>query len=87
MAKKQKRIRETDDAYFLKLVFFMILGSMWLKVSDGQSWQIPLPIGLVFGILLARHDHFRIDRKVEYAVLLIAAFVGFWAPIGIYINL
>jgi short subunit fatty acids transporter len=87
MAKKQKRIRETDDAYFLKLVLFMILGSMWLKVSDGQSWQIPLPLGLVFGILLARHDHFRIDRKVEYAVLLIAAFIGFWAPIGIYINL
>ena len=87
MEKKQKRIRETDDAYFLKLVLFMILGSMWLKVSDGQSWQIPLPLGLVFGILLARHDHFRIDRKVEYAVLLIAAFIGFWAPIGIYINL
>lgn len=87
MVKKQKSSRETDDAYFLKLVLFMILGSMWLKVSDGQTWQIPLPVGLVFGILLARHDHFRIDRKIEYAVLLVAAFVGFWAPIGIYINL
>ncbi len=87
MAKKQKRARETDDAYFLKLVLFMILGSMWLKVSDGQTWQIPLPVGLLFGILLARHDHFQIDRKIEYAVLLIAAFIGFWAPIGIYINL
>lgn len=87
MVKKQKSSRETDDSYFLKLVLFMILGSMWLKVSDGQTWQIPLPVGLVFGILLARHDHFRIDRKIEYAVLLVAAFVGFWAPIGIYINL
>ncbi|HMS23479.1 MAG TPA: hypothetical protein PKB09_01585 [Candidatus Saccharibacteria bacterium] len=87
MAKKLRRSHETDDAYFLKLVLFMILGSMWLKVSDGQSWQVPLPVGLVFGIMLARHDHFRIDRKIEYAVLLIAAFIGFWAPIGIYINL
>ena len=28
------------------------------------------------GILVAQHDHFAIDRRVEYAVLLISAVIG-----------
>lgn len=88
MAKtKQTRLAQSDNAYFLKLVLYIILGSMWVKVSDGQTWQIPIPVGFLFGLLLASHDHFKIDRKIEYAVLLISMLVGFWAPIGIYITL
>lgn len=87
MAKKQSRPKETDSVFFLKIVLYLILGSLWIKVSDGISYQIPIPIGLLFGLLLTSHDHFKIDRKIEYAVLLVASFVGFWAPIGIYINL
>jgi len=83
MAKKQK---ETDSAYFLKLVLYLILGSLWIKVSDGSTFQIPIPVGLIFGLVLTTHEHFRVDRKIEYAILLVSAFIGFWAPIGIYIN-
>lgn len=83
---KQKRVIASDSGYFLKLVLYMVLGSLWLKVGDGQSWQLPIPVGLLFGLILVRHDHFKIDRKIEYAVLLVAMLVGFWAPIGIYIN-
>ena len=85
MVRKQKNI-EKDGGYILKLVLYLILGSLWLKVSDGQTWQLPIPVGLMFGIVLASHDHFKIDRKVEYALLLVASFIGFWVPIGIYIN-
>jgi NhaP-type Na+/H+ and K+/H+ antiporter len=84
MVKKQK---ETDSAYFLKLVLYLILGTLWIKVSDGQSWQVPIPIGFLLGLLLTTHEHFQIDRKIEYAVLLVAMLVGFWAPIGLYINI
>ena len=88
MAKKQKRAKpEKDSTYFLKLVLLLILGSMWLKVTDGQTWQIPIPVGLILGLLLVMHEHFRIDRKIEYAILLVAALVGFWLPIGIYVTL
>lgn len=88
MAKsKQKRVDQADSGYFLKLVLYLILGSLWIKVSDGQSWQVPIPVGLIFGLTLASHDHFKIDRKIEYAVLLVAMLIGFWAPIGLYINL
>lgn len=85
MAKKQTKSYE--EAYFLKLVLFLVLGSLWLKVSDGQGWQIPIPVGFILGMALAMHDHFQIDRKIEYAILLVAMFIGFWAPIGIYINI
>lgn len=86
MAKKQKNI-ENDSGYLLKLVLYVILGSLWLKVSDGSTFQIPIPVGLIFGLILASHDHFKIDRKIEYAVLIISALIGFWAPIGIFVNL
>ncbi len=85
MAKQKSK--NSDEGYILKLVLFLVLGSLWLKVSDGHSWQVPIPVGFILGIFLAGHDHFKIDRKIEYAVLLIAMLVGFWAPIGIFINL
>jgi len=82
----KRETKKFEDAYFLKLVLFMVLGSLWLKVSDGQSWQVPIPVGFILGLSLAMHDHFKIDRKIEYAILLISMFIGFWAPIGIYIT-
>lgn len=82
-----KQKNNSDGGFILKLVLYMILGSLWLKVSDGQSWQLPIPIGFLFGIVLVSHDNFKIDRKIEYAVLLVAMLIGFWAPIGLYINL
>lgn len=83
----KKKTKELDSVYFLKLVMYLILGSFWLKVNRGERFQIPIPIGLVAGLLFALHEHFQIDRKIEYALLLHAAFVGFWLPIGIFIGL
>lgn len=85
-SRRQKKTTPFEQAYFLKLVLFLVLGSLWLKVSDGQSWQVPIPVGFILGMALAMHDHFKIDRKIEYAILLVAMLVGFWAPIGIYIT-
>ena len=85
--KKTKETPETDSVFFLKLVLYVIIGSLWLKVTKGETTQIPLPVGLVIGLLFASHEHFQIDRKIELAVLLIAMLVGFWAPFGIYILL
>lgn len=78
--------RETDNIYLLKLVLFMILGSQWLRVTKG-SVTIPLPIGLFIGLFFARSERFSIDRKIEYAILLISMFVAFWLPIGLEIVL
>jgi len=91
MAKKKKtntHVNEAEGPYFLKLVLYLILGSQWIWLVDKSLiTQIPLPVGLIIGLIFARHDHFQIDRKIEYAVLLVAMFVGFWSQVGLYINI
>jgi hypothetical protein len=85
--KTKSRSPEQDSAYFLKLVLYLILGSLWVKVNKGDAWQFPLPVGFIIGLLFVQHEHFQIDRKIEYAVLLLAMFLGFWMPFGIYISM
>jgi hypothetical protein len=85
--KEKNATKELDSVYFLKLVLYLIIGSMWLKITQGETAQIPVPIGLGIGLLFASHEHFQIDRKVEIAVLLIAMLIGFWAPFGIFVSL
>lgn len=82
-----KKTKTTDSTYFLKLVVLLILGSLWIKASNGENWQLPIPIGLIIGLVIVTHEHFKIDRKIEYAVLLMAMLIGFWAPIGLFISI
>lgn len=85
--KKQKRVQESDSTYFLKLVVFLILGVQWLRIEHLPDWSVPIPVGLIIGLVFASHEHFQIDRKIEYLILLIAAFVAFWLPsIGIVVR-
>lgn len=80
--KKKLKRKEADSVYFLKILLYFILGTIWVK-KDGQAI---LPIGLILGLLFASHDHFRIDRKIEYALLLLAAVLGLMG-LGIFIKI
>jgi hypothetical protein len=82
----KKKQNNSDGPYFLKLILYVIVGSQWLWISTANN-DIPLPVGFVVGLIFASHDHFKIDRKIEYAVLIVAALIAYWAQIGIYINL
>lgn len=89
-AKKQKpQKNEPDSVYFLKLVLYVLAGSFWLRFSEPLQvgdWLIgAVPVGLVIGLIFAHHDHFQLDRKVEYAVLLIATIISFFLPTGIIV--
>lgn len=81
--KKQTTTRITglDSVYFLKILLFLILGTMWVRIVYGDI-VVPMPLGLAIGIVLATHERFKIDRKFEYAILLVATFVAFWLPLG-----
>ena len=70
--KKGASIRETDDAYFLKLLIYFVLGVIWIK----HNGYVVFPVGLILGLIIAQKDHFAIDRKIEYAVLLVACVIG-----------
>ncbi len=83
---KRKSNTETDNAYFLKLVMYMIIGSQWVRIESLPDWSLPLPVGMFIGLYFASHEHFKIDRKIEYAVLLVASFIGFWLPLGLIIS-
>lgn len=78
--------READGVYLLKLVLYLVIGSLWVKASHGESIDVGLPIGFAIGLIFTMHEHFQIDRKIEYAVLLVAMLVGYFAPYGLYIN-
>jgi hypothetical protein len=75
-----------DGAYLLKLVLYLLMGSIWVKVSNKSGISIPIPIGLIIGLVFTLHEHFQIDRKIEYAVLLVAMLFGYFAPYGLFIN-
>lgn len=85
---KSKKIDDDpyDGLFALKLALYVVAGSLWLKISKNGE-LIPIPIGLAAGMILATREKFRTDRKIDYAVLLIAALVGFFAPFGFYITL
>ena len=75
-----------DGVYLFKMVLYLLLGSIWLKASNGEDVAVGLPIGLVVGLLFTLHEHFQIDRKIEYAIMLVAMLFGYFAPYGLYVN-
>ena len=87
MVKKKLPPQENDGTYFLKLVLYIILGSFWIKFASpltiGYFTLNGFPLGLLLGLLFASHDHFQIDRKIEYAILIIVTIITFFLPAGI----
>lgn len=81
---------ESDSTYFLKLVVFVLLGTLWVKFSDPIEWQgIPLnaiPVGLLAGLLLVhKFEKYQSDRKIWYAILVVVAIICYFVPAGIII--
>lgn len=99
MAKKQRKIvskkknnssdGESDGAYFLKIVLYIILGSLWVKFGTpleiGDFVLNGIPLGLMIGLVFAHHDHFQVDRKIEYVLLVGVTILAYFYPSGIVI--
>ncbi|HSX05181.1 MAG TPA: hypothetical protein VLF69_01810 [Candidatus Saccharimonadales bacterium] len=88
MAKTNKQNgTDLDGVFILKLVLYVILGSLWLKIhSANLTSGVPIPLGLIVGLIFSSHEHFRIDRKIEYGVLVLAALIGLMAPYGLFVG-
>jgi len=73
-------------AYFLlKLAVFLILGMFWFRLGAPFFGLSALPVGLIIGLVIAIFEKFRIGRGVEIAILIIAAVISYFLPIGIVI--
>ena len=82
----KKEPQELDGVYILKIVMYLIVGSQWVFLTDMfLTKRVPLPVGLLVGSVFAIHDHFQIDRKIEFAILLVACLIGFSAHMGLQI--
>lgn len=88
MAKRKTKTKviESDSAYFLKLVMYLILSSLWVRITSESGSELPIPAGALLALVFASHDHFQMDRKIEYALILVGMFIAFWLPIGIFIT-
>lgn len=83
-------VAENDSLYFLKLIVVVILGTLWLKLSQPLSWGgVPfggLPLGLVLGLVgIKLFEKNPYDRKIWYAVLIVVAIISYFVPAGIVI--
>jgi hypothetical protein len=87
--KSAKNKSETDGTFLLKIVLYVVLGSLWLKFAQplaiGGFNVRGLPIGLVIGLIFASHDHFQVDRKLEYVILIVMTVLSFFLPTGILV--
>lgn len=90
MAQKKNNKKQTkgDAQYFLKILLYFIIGAVWVRTSKDLVLGVNgFPIGLLIGVIFASHDHFQIDRKIEYVTLLIAMVLSYIAPVGIVLAL
>lgn len=85
-----ERAFESDGTYLLKLVSFVLLGTLWLKFQQPIIWlDMPLtgiPVGLLIGLLLVnKFEKYQEDRKIWYAILIIVTIICYFVPAGIVI--
>ena len=73
---------ESESVYFLKILLYFILGTIWIQWRGGAIF----PLGLALGLVFAHHDHFKLDRKLEYVILLLATFLALHGQ-GLFVNL
>jgi positive regulator of sigma E activity len=87
-SRTREKIFETDGTYFLKLVVFALLGTLWLKFQQPMILgAVPvngIPLGFLVGLLLVRKfEKYQADRKIWYAMLLVVTIICYFVPAGI----
>ena len=87
ISSKKARSNSLDFIFILKVTVYLLLSTQWLYLQKtGGSYQIPIPVGALIALFLSFRERFRIDRKIEYVVIILAMFIGFWLPIGFTFN-
>ncbi len=72
---KQTKFHESDIAFLIKSALYLILGTVWISWG-GYRW---LPIGVIVGFGLSKIEVLRINRKIEYALLVVGALFGLYS--------
>lgn len=79
---KNKRSLTSDVIFLVKAALYLLLGTVWISFG-GHRW---IPIGVIAGFVFSQVEFLRIDRKIEYALLVVGALLGLYG-LGITIQL
>ncbi len=74
-SKRSHHIYESDFAFLVKAAVYLLLGTLWIG-WQGHRW---LPVGVVIGFALSKVEILRINRKIEYALLVVGALLGLYS--------
>lgn len=85
-----EKIYESDSTYFLKLVLYVILGTLWLKFAAPITFLgVPfggVPVGMMIGLIVVRYfEKYQSNRKIWYAILLVVTIISHFVPAGIVV--
>ncbi|HEX7259700.1 MAG TPA: hypothetical protein VF272_02100 [Candidatus Saccharimonadia bacterium] len=72
MASNKPPANEYDSVYFLKVLLYLLLGTVWIAFDEKKY----IPAGIIIGILIAQHERLQLDRKIEYAMLIVGGLLG-----------
>lgn len=88
--KGRERIYENDSAFFVKLVIFVVLSALWLRLKEPLEFGAlsiqAVPIGLLIALLLVlRLEKYQFNRKIWYVTLILMTILTSFTPVGVMI--
>lgn len=86
----REKIYENDSTFFLKLVVFIILSALWLRLKNplefGTFSVQAVPVGLMIALLLVlKIEKYQFNRKIWYTALILMAILSSFTPVGVMI--
>ena len=88
--KGRERIYDNDGSFFLKLVVFVILSALWLRLKNpvemGGLVVQAIPVGLFIALLLVlKIEKYQLNRKIWYVTIIFMAILTSFTPVGVMI--
>lgn len=88
--KGRERIYDNDGSFFLKLVVFVILSALWLRLKNpievGSLVVQAIPVGLFIALLLVlKIEKYQFNRKIWYVTIIFMAILTSFTPVGVMI--
>ena len=88
--KGRERIYDNDGSFFLKLVVFVILSALWLRLKNpvevGGLVIQAIPVGLFIALLLVlKIEKYQFNRKIWYVTIIFMAILTSFTPVGVMI--
>lgn len=88
--KGREKIYENDSAFFTKLVIFVVLSALWIRLKNPFEIGIfsvqAVPAGLLIALLLVlKIEKYQFNRKIWYVTLILMAILTSFTPVGVII--